>query len=165
VCAVETAGGKVFGKRSTEVMITPAVVGCPAPKATASAGTTTMAELPPPAYTSHFTSQAYVSPAPAVIAAAAATGGGGGGGGGNGAQYQKDPSEPINAPGHWDFFLSHTQRSGHATTLAAELFTALAARGFTCWLDVRMAHKVSVVACSWLCEYQQIYRHFTHSSR
>ena len=38
----------------------------------------------------------------------------------------------------WDFFISHTQRSGHATTLAAELHADLTKAGYTCWLDVKM---------------------------
>ena len=56
------------------------------------------------------------------------------------------PSSPgarraLNAPGTWDFFVSHTQRNGHATTLAAELYAELATHGLTCWLDVRMEQK------------------------
>jgi hypothetical protein len=62
----------------------------------------------------------------------AADGGGSGGGGGGG------PAQMRNGPGFWDFFLSHTQRSGKATTLAAELFADLEGRGFSCWLDVKM---------------------------
>ena len=38
----------------------------------------------------------------------------------------------------WDFFISHTQRSGHATTIASELHADLEAAGYRCWLDVKM---------------------------
>ena len=44
---------------------------------------------------------------------------------------------PLNAPGHWDFFVSHTQRSGRATTLATKLFGSLK----EVWLDVEMNDK------------------------
>ena len=38
----------------------------------------------------------------------------------------------------WDFFISHTQRSGHATTIASDLHADLEKAGFRCWLDVKM---------------------------
>ena len=44
----------------------------------------------------------------------------------------------LNAPGSWDFFLSHTQRDGEAKVMAGELFFGLRALGFDCWLDVKM---------------------------
>eukprot|EP00040_Diaphanoeca_grandis_P009312 m.48403 g.48403 ORF g.48403 m.48403 type:complete len:376 (+) comp20737_c0_seq1:79-1206(+) len=43
--------------------------------------------------------------------------------------------------GKWDFFISHTQRSGLATTLAAELYADLQEAGYSCWLDVKMDSK------------------------
>jgi hypothetical protein len=41
-------------------------------------------------------------------------------------------------PQGWDFFLSHTQRDGHATTIASELFSEFRTLGKRCWLDVKM---------------------------
>ena len=35
----------------------------------------------------------------------------------------------LNAPGHWDVFISHTQRSTEAKLLALDLHTTLAAKG------------------------------------
>jgi len=51
------------------------------------------------------------------LAASAVSAGGFGGGGGL--------KPALNTPGHWDFFISHTQKSGKATTLAAELYADL----------------------------------------
>ena len=45
---------------------------------------------------------------------------------GNGAAESASSSSSIlNSPGRWNFFLSHTQRSGRATTLATKLFSDL----------------------------------------
>ena len=44
----------------------------------------------------------------------------------------------LNQPGHWDFFISHTQRNPNAVILASELYYALRERNSSCWLDVRM---------------------------
>jgi len=49
-----------------------------------------------------------------------------------------DTFERAAAPGSWDFFISHTQRSGQATTLAAELHSDFKDLGFSSWLDVKM---------------------------
>ena len=46
-----------------------------------------------------------------------------------------------NQPGEWDFFISHTQRNGHATALASKLHATLASKGFSSWLDVNMSDK------------------------
>ena len=43
-----------------------------------------------------------------------------------------------NQAGPWDFFISHTQRSGLATTIASGLENDLTRQGYRCWLDVRM---------------------------
>lgn len=43
--------------------------------------------------------------------------------------------------GPWDFFISHTQRSGLATTMASQLYADLRELGYSCWLDVRMADR------------------------
>jgi hypothetical protein len=48
------------------------------------------------------------------------------------------PVVHINAPGSWDFFLSHTQRDGEAKLLAEVLFSGLKERGHCPWLDVKM---------------------------
>ena len=47
----------------------------------------------------------------------------------------------LNAPGHWDFFISHTQRNGEATALAEGLYTSLKEKGYSVWLDVKMSEK------------------------
>ena len=47
----------------------------------------------------------------------------------------------LNAPGHWDFFISHTQGNGDATTLASELYYSLKEKGYSAWLDVKMSKK------------------------
>ena len=47
----------------------------------------------------------------------------------------------INAPGHWDVFISHSQRDGNATTLAVELYFSLKERGLAAWLDVKMSKR------------------------
>jgi hypothetical protein len=47
-------------------------------------------------------------------------------------------SAPRNAPGEWDFFLSHTQRDAEAKLLASELWAELGRLGYACWLDVKM---------------------------
>jgi hypothetical protein len=66
--------------------------------------------------------------------ARAADGGGGGGGG------AFSPGLPaLNAPGRWDFFVSHTRRSGRATTLATKLWAHLGEE--KTWLDVEMDDK------------------------
>ena len=52
------------------------------------------------------------------------------------------PKEPLrNAPGRWDFFLSHTQRNGCATALAEKIHASLEKYGHTVWLDVHMKDK------------------------
>ena len=43
----------------------------------------------------------------------------------------------LNPPGRWSYFLSHTQRSGRATTLASMLYADLDG----VWLDVKMSDK------------------------
>ena len=59
----------------------------------------------------------------------------------------------FNKPGHWDFFIGHSRRSGVATTLAETLHNELTAKGYTVWLDVKMsdpstdAMKEGVVNC------------------
>ena len=52
-------------------------------------------------------------------------------------QANDNTTGPLNEPGHWHFFLSHTQRSGRATTLATKLFGSLK----EVWLDVEMGDK------------------------
>ena len=47
-------------------------------------------------------------------------------------------AEVFDEAGSWDFFLSHTQRSGHATTLASDLHADFKDLGFSSWLDVKM---------------------------
>ena len=47
----------------------------------------------------------------------------------------------LNAPGHWDFFISHTQGNGDATTLAEGLYYSLKEKGHSVWLDVKMSEK------------------------
>jgi len=47
----------------------------------------------------------------------------------------------INAPGHWDFFLSHTQRDDRAVALAEMLCGSLKEMGKTVWLDVHMTKR------------------------
>ena len=51
------------------------------------------------------------------------------------------PPRIYNEPGHWDFFLSHTQRSGPAKSIAERLCSSLEKQGFTVWLDVNMGQK------------------------
>ena len=50
----------------------------------------------------------------------------------------------INSPGHWDFFLSHTQRDPLAVMLAEMLTGILKEMGKTVWLDVHMTKCVWV---------------------
>ena len=50
-------------------------------------------------------------------------------------------SKWLNSPGHWDFFISHTQGNGDATTLASELYYSLKEKGYSAWLDVKMSKK------------------------
>jgi len=38
----------------------------------------------------------------------------------------------------WHFFISHTQRNGVATALAADIFHELKSKEYACWLDVKM---------------------------
>ena len=45
----------------------------------------------------------------------------------------------MNYPGHWDFFIGHSRRSGQATTLAATLYHELTTKDYTVWLDVKMS--------------------------
>ena len=47
----------------------------------------------------------------------------------------------INPPGHWDFFLSHTQRDPLAVMLAELLYSEFAKMGKTVWLDVHMTKR------------------------
>jgi len=51
------------------------------------------------------------------------------------------PATVYNEPGHWDYFLSHTQRSGPAKSIADRLCASLKEQGFTVWLDVNMGQK------------------------
>ena len=51
------------------------------------------------------------------------------------------PATVYNEPGHWDYFLSHTQRSGPAKSIADRLCASLEKQGFTVWLDVNMGQK------------------------
>ena len=46
--------------------------------------------------------------------------------------------EPLNPPGAWDFFISHTQRNGDAVALATDLYHSLRERGKSVWFDVKM---------------------------
>ena len=52
-------------------------------------------------------------------------------------------ASPLNEPGEWDFFISHTRRNADAMLLAAELKTELKERGYTVWLDVNEANKTT----------------------
>lgn len=63
------------------------------------------------------------------------------GGGGGGATAPDPAFGGESESGTWDFFISHTQRNGLATTIASELHTDLLAAGATCWFDVKMADK------------------------
>eukprot|EP00808_Paulinella_micropora_P016925 g68561.t1 len=45
---------------------------------------------------------------------------------------------PLNEPGHWDFFLSHTRRGHAGSELVEVLRHEFHRRGLTCWLDVKM---------------------------
>eukprot|EP00808_Paulinella_micropora_P007601 g17915.t1 len=45
---------------------------------------------------------------------------------------------PLNEPGHWDFFLSHTQRGHAGKELVEVLSQGFLRRGLTSWLDVKM---------------------------
>eukprot|EP00808_Paulinella_micropora_P017143 g45648.t1 len=45
---------------------------------------------------------------------------------------------PLNEPGHWDFFLSHTRRGHAGTELVEVLRHEFHRRGLTSWLDVKM---------------------------
>ena len=45
----------------------------------------------------------------------------------------------LNAPGKWDFFISYTQRSGKAQSLAKDIHLGLSELGLSGWLDTRMA--------------------------
>lgn len=47
----------------------------------------------------------------------------------------------LNPPGRWDVFVSHTQRSGVATTLASEIYACFRERGSDVWLDVKMGNQ------------------------
>lgn len=47
-------------------------------------------------------------------------------------------SSAKNAPGCWDFFISHTQRNDGAKLLAAELYASLKELGHSVWFDVKM---------------------------
>ena len=49
----------------------------------------------------------------------------------------------LNEPGQWDFFISHTRRSGDAMLLASELKYELERRHYTAWLDVNEANKTT----------------------
>ena len=49
--------------------------------------------------------------------------------------------QAINPPGHWDFFLSHTQQDPLAVALAEILYSELTKMGKTVWLDVRMTKR------------------------
>ena len=49
--------------------------------------------------------------------------------------------QAINPPGHWDFFLSHTQRDPLAVMLAELLYSEFAKMGKTVWLDVHMTKR------------------------
>ena len=63
-------------------------------------------------------------------------------GGRDGVRVQPVVSEgAINPPGHWDFFLSHTQRDPLAVMLAEILYSELAKMGKTVWLDVHMTKR------------------------
>ena len=79
---------------------------------------------------------------PAAASAGSTTGGqirrGGNGGVGD---SKEGGAAPLNAPGHWDFFVSYTQRDPAAQTVARALFQKLREAGQTCWLDVEMGSK------------------------
>ena len=51
---------------------------------------------------------------------------------------QVDINNVLNAPGAWDYFISHSRRSADAVVLATELAHELERRGHTIWFDVRM---------------------------
>ena len=57
----------------------------------------------------------------------------------------------INEPGHWDVFISHSQRDANAVALAVELYFSLKERGHAVWLDVKM-NKRDVAAIGVNCE-------------
>ena len=82
---------------------------------------------------------------PAAASAGSTTGGQvrrGGNGGDRGVGDSKEGgAAPLNAPGHWDFFVSYTQRDPAAQTVARALFQKLREAGQTCWLDVEMGSK------------------------
>ena len=46
--------------------------------------------------------------------------------------------QPLNPPGAWDFFISHTQKNGDAVALATDLYWSLRERGKEVWFDVKM---------------------------
>jgi parallel beta-helix repeat protein len=47
----------------------------------------------------------------------------------------------LNAPGHWDVIISHTQRHGKAVAMAEKLAASLEKLGLTVWLDVNMTQR------------------------
>ena len=50
-------------------------------------------------------------------------------------------SGPLNDPGEWDFFLSHTQRDPAAVALAELLYSEFEKRDLSAWLDVKMKNR------------------------
>jgi hypothetical protein len=124
VCSEGTVGGKLVTRTHKQVAGAPehSVTSAGAPSAeVAPASTPTLGGYP-----------AFAPPPPYAATAADVAS----------AKVQAESgATAINDPGRWDFFLSHTQRSGHATTLAAELCASLVARGYTCWYDVKMRDK------------------------
>eukprot|EP01051_Picozoa_sp_SAG22_P004045 SAG22_NODE_208_length_15237_cov_22.602774_6_plen_1481_part_00 len=95
--------------------------GGPAPKAARSGGGAAGAAAASAAATASPAKVAHINPGPTAAAPTA-----------------KAARVTINAPGQWDFFLSHTQRDGQAVATAEAVFSGMAELGHSCWLDVRV---------------------------
>lgn len=52
----------------------------------------------------------------------------------------------LNAPGHWDVYISYTEHNGHAVRLAEAMFAALQTAGLSVWFDVKMSSSTSTAA-------------------
>eukprot|EP00036_Acanthoecidae_sp_10tr_P018490 CAMPEP_0206307110 /NCGR_PEP_ID=MMETSP0106_2-20121207/11156_1 /ASSEMBLY_ACC=CAM_ASM_000206 /TAXON_ID=81532 /ORGANISM="Acanthoeca-like sp., Strain 10tr" /LENGTH=368 /DNA_ID=CAMNT_0053738071 /DNA_START=715 /DNA_END=1819 /DNA_ORIENTATION=+ len=61
---------------------------------------------------------------------------------GQAAGYPSQSNPPSNPPKiQSDYFVSHTQRNGQATTLATDLHASLKENGMNVWLDVKMENR------------------------